>query len=100
VTVEIQPPNGLDAKAYPVFSGFITASGGDGCSLHSTYLGVAASLKDMKVLDSTDEYFGIKLPFLTDKDRNPIIGPTTYTMNRTDTPFVRYRLLQGRRSSE
>jgi hypothetical protein len=95
VTVEIQPPTGLDAKTFPVFSGFIKASGDDNSSLHSTYLGAAAPLKDMKILDNTDFYFGVKLPLVIDKDGNPINGSTTYTMTGTDTPFVVYRLVAG-----
>jgi hypothetical protein len=95
VMVTFKAPAGLDAKTFPVYSGFINAAGSDGSKLHSTYLGVAASLKDMKIIDNTDAYFGEKLPLVTDKDGNPIAGPTTYTMNGTDTPLVIYRLVAG-----
>ncbi|KAG8743915.1 hypothetical protein FRC12_014922, partial [Ceratobasidium sp. 428] len=95
VIVNIKAPTGLDAKTFPVYSGYIKAKGSDGSSLQSTYLGVAASLKDAKVLDNTDAYFGVKLPLVTDKDGNPISGPTTYTLNGTDTPLVLYRLVMG-----
>ncbi|KAG8738765.1 hypothetical protein FRC10_006482 [Ceratobasidium sp. 414] len=95
VKVTFKPPTGLDAKTFPVYSGFIQAKGSDGSSLHSTYLGVAASLKNMKVVDNTDAYFGVKLPLVTDKDGNPIAGPTTYTMSGADTPLVIYRLVAG-----
>ncbi|QRW22547.1 pyrolysin [Rhizoctonia solani] len=95
VVVSIKPPTGLDAKTFPVYSGYIKAKGSDGSSLQSTYLGVAAPLKDAKVLDNTDSYFNVKLPLATDKDGNPISGPTTYTLNGTDSPLVLYRLVWG-----
>ncbi|KAG9127745.1 hypothetical protein FRC07_010197 [Ceratobasidium sp. 392] len=95
VIVSVKPPTGLDAKTFPVYSGYIKAKGSDGSSLQSTYLGVAASLKTAKVLDNTDAYFGVKLPLVTDKDGNPISGPTTYTLNGTDIPLLLYRLVFG-----
>ncbi|KAG9086315.1 hypothetical protein FS749_003726 [Ceratobasidium sp. UAMH 11750] len=95
VIVTFKAPTGLDAKTAPVYSGFIQAKGSDGSSLHSTYLGVAASLKDMKVVDNTDAYFGVKLPLVSDKNGDPITGPTTYSMKGNDTPLVLYRLVAG-----
>ncbi|CEL53477.1 Minor extracellular protease vpr OS=Bacillus subtilis (strain 168) GN=vpr PE=1 SV=1 [Rhizoctonia solani AG-1 IB] len=61
VVASIKAPTGLDAKTFPVYSGFIKAKGSDGSSLQSTYLGVAASLKNAKILDNTDAYFGLAL---------------------------------------
>ncbi|KAG8703543.1 hypothetical protein FRC09_004102 [Ceratobasidium sp. 395] len=63
--------------------------------MHSTYLGVAATLKDMKVVDNTDAYFGEKLPLVTDKNGDPINATTTYSMQGNDTPIVIYRLVAG-----
>ncbi|KAG8724913.1 hypothetical protein FRC09_012078 [Ceratobasidium sp. 395] len=100
VLVRIKPPTRLDPKTLPVYSGFIKANGSDGSSLQSTYLGVAASLKAAKVLDNTDAYFGVKLPLVTDKDGNPIEGPTTYTLNGTDTPLLQNQGDNQRRSVE
>ncbi|QRV93651.1 pyrolysin [Ceratobasidium sp. AG-Ba] len=95
VALAFTPPTGLDAKTFPVYSGFIQAKGSDNSVLHSSYLGVAAALKDMKVVDNTDMLFGVKLPIVNDKDGNPISGPTTYSMNGSDTPAVIYRLVAG-----
>ncbi|KAG8791007.1 hypothetical protein FRC12_010397 [Ceratobasidium sp. 428] len=89
-------PNQTEAKAFPVYSGMILATSSDGCPmLHSTYLGVAAALKDMKVVDNTDAYFGEKLPLVTDKNGDPINSTTTYSMQGNDTPAVLYRLVAG-----
>ncbi|CAE6533031.1 unnamed protein product [Rhizoctonia solani] len=97
VIVTIKPPTGLDATTFPVYSGYIKATGSDGTTLQSTYIGVAAKLKDAKVLDNTDGYFGVKLPLITDKDGNPVSSTesATYTLNGTDTPLMLYRLGQG-----
>ncbi|KAH7339260.1 peptidase S8/S53 domain-containing protein [Rhizoctonia solani] len=97
IIVSIKPPTGLDASTLPVYSGFIKATGSDNSTLQSTYIGVAAKLKDAKVLDNTDAYFGVKLPLITDSEGNPVppTGSATYTLNGSDTPLVVYRLVQG-----
>ncbi|CAE7226894.1 unnamed protein product [Rhizoctonia solani] len=97
VIITIKAPTGLDATKLPVYSGYIKATGSDNTTLQSTYIGVAAKLKEAKVLDNTDSYFGVKLPLITDKDGNPVPpdGSATYTLNGDDTPLVLYRLVQG-----
>ncbi|CAE6403377.1 unnamed protein product [Rhizoctonia solani] len=97
VVVSIKPPTGLDATNFPVYSGYIKATGSDNTTLQSTYIGVAAKLKDAKVLDNTDAYFGVKIPVLTDSQGEPVppTGSATYTMKGNDTPLVIYRLVQG-----
>ncbi|CAE6415692.1 unnamed protein product [Rhizoctonia solani] len=97
VIVSIKPPTGLDATTYPVYSGYIKAIGSDNSTLQSTYIGVAAKLKEAKILDNTEDYFGVKLPLVTDSEGNPIppTGSATYTLNGADTPLVLYRLVQG-----
>ncbi|KAG8732163.1 hypothetical protein FRC10_001188 [Ceratobasidium sp. 414] len=95
IAVSFTAPAGLDAKTFPVYSGFIQAKGSDGSSLHSTYLGVAAALKDMKVIDNTDLYFGVKLPHVKDGKGKPIDTTTTYLMEGDDMPKLVYRLVAG-----
>lgn len=51
VVVTIKPPTSLDAKSFPVYSGFIRIAS-DTDDMKVSYLGVAASLKDMQVIDS------------------------------------------------
>ncbi|CAE6473946.1 unnamed protein product [Rhizoctonia solani] len=97
VRVSIKPPTGLDATEFPVYSGYIRAIGSDNTTLQSTYIGVAAKLKDAKIIDNTDAYFGVKMPVAINSKGDPIPpgGSATYTLNGTDTPLVLYRLVQG-----
>ncbi|CAE6539208.1 unnamed protein product [Rhizoctonia solani] len=97
VIVSFKPPTGLNATGFPVYSGFIKATGSDNTTLQSTYIGVAAKLKEAKVLDNTDAYFGAKLPLVTDNEGNPVppTGSATYTLDGTNTPLVIYRTVQG-----
>ena len=93
MSVSISPPKGLDSSTYPVFSGFITISNGAE-SYHVTYLGIAASLRDKQVLDTTDEFFGVDLPALLDSQGNIQDGPVNYTFVGDDVPtlLTRYGL--------
>ncbi|CAE6458099.1 unnamed protein product [Rhizoctonia solani] len=97
VNVTISPPAGLNPATFPVYSGYIKAIGSDNTTLQSTYIGVAAKLKDAKVLDDTDAYFGVKLPLLMDGEGKPVPpkGSVKYTMQGNSTPLVIYRLVQG-----
>lgn len=99
VSVNIQPPVGLDAKTFPVYSGYVKIAGDAGESFSVSYLGAAAALKDMQVLDSSDKVFGISLPALLGPDGNPQANATAYTFanttNSTDAPTLLYRLNAG-----
>ncbi|KAF8687886.1 Subtilisin-like protein, partial [Rhizoctonia solani] len=97
VQVTIAPPAKVDATRFPVFSGYIRATGSDNTTLQCTYMGLAASLKDAKLIDNTDDYFGVKLPLIIDKDGNPVAPDQTitYTLNDVNTPLVIYRLAMG-----
>ncbi|KAG8692132.1 hypothetical protein FRC11_003873 [Ceratobasidium sp. 423] len=96
-TVTFTAPTGLDRSAFPVYSGYIQATGSDGTVLRSTYLGLAASLKDMRVVDNTTTIFGAgqRLPLIRDKNNQMITGSATFTMRGTDYPLVVYRLVAG-----
>ncbi|CCO36026.1 Minor extracellular protease vpr [Rhizoctonia solani AG-1 IB] len=97
VLVTIKPPTAVDAKAFPIYSGYITATGSDNSTLRSTYMGLAAEIKSAQIIDNTDRYFGVQLPLIVDKDGNPVPsgGSAVYTMNGTDVPLVIYRLVFG-----
>ncbi|KAB5588428.1 Minor extracellular protease vpr [Ceratobasidium theobromae] len=97
VIASFEPPIGLNASNFPVYSGYIKATGSDNSTLRSTYIGVAAQLKDMQVLDNTDAFFGVKLPFLTDANGDPVApdGNATFTLNNDSTPAVIFRLVAG-----
>ncbi|KAH7338235.1 pyrolysin [Rhizoctonia solani] len=98
VNVTIEPPVNLNATQFPVYSGYIRATGLDNSTLQSTYIGVAARLKEMKVIDNTDTYFGnVQLPVLMDALGDPIPpnGSATFTLNLEDSPLCIIRLVAG-----
>lgn len=90
VAVTITPPEGVDASMFPVYSGFIQAiSGGE--IVHATYLGLAASLYDKKVIDDTDRVLGFVLPAIVNADGEVQEEPTEYTFVEGDFPSVLFR---------
>ncbi|KIO19556.1 hypothetical protein M407DRAFT_16103 [Tulasnella calospora MUT 4182] len=94
IIVSIKPPTGLDPKSFPVYSGFIRIAS-DMDDMKVSYLGVAASLKDMKVIDGGSSFFGVQTPALLDKDGNIQEGPANYTLQGEDFPVLLYRLTAG-----
>ncbi|PFH48554.1 hypothetical protein AMATHDRAFT_76669 [Amanita thiersii Skay4041] len=94
VLARISPPKDVDPSVYPIFSGFITFES-DTETLHVTYLGLAASIKDKQVVDNTDSFFGFRLPAVVDKNSNVQQGPVNYTFANGDVPTLVYRLAFG-----
>ena len=88
ITATITPPQGVDATTFPVYSGFIEITSAGDDITHVTYLGVAASLKDKQILDSTDEFFGVPLPTLLDSQGNVQSGAVNYTFKGDDFPTL------------
>ncbi|KAK7053167.1 hypothetical protein VNI00_003786 [Paramarasmius palmivorus] len=95
-TVTITPPSGLDATTFPVYSGFVEISA-DGESHHVSYIGLAASLIDKRVIDDTDFFFGVTIPAVLDSIGDVQSGPTNYTfdLSTNDYPTFLYRLVFG-----
>jgi len=83
-------PTGLDKAQFPVYSGFIDVTSGSE-SYHVSYVGLAASLKDKQVLDSTPYYFDFKLPAVLDTTGEPQVNPTNYTFANGDNPTLLWR---------
>ncbi|KAG8903005.1 hypothetical protein FRB99_003838 [Tulasnella sp. 403] len=91
----IEPPQGVDAKAFPVYSGFIKIAS-DAEDVHVSYLGVAASMKNMQVIDTSATYFdGVTLPTVLDHTGNPQKDGETYTFKDDNYPVLLYRLTAG-----
>ncbi|KAJ8090075.1 hypothetical protein PM082_018655 [Marasmius tenuissimus] len=104
ITAKFTPPQGLDNKTLPVYSGFIQveAEGNDEEEkVHVSYMGVAGSLFDQKILDDTDDLWeGLTLPAVVigEKDGNPIAQEKamTFEYKGSETfPELRYRLAFG-----
>lgn len=94
ITAHITPPSGVDPSVLPVFSGFIQVESATE-TLHVTYLGVAAALKDARVVDDTDVFFGVDLPVLTDPAGDFLTNATNFTFVGTDVPQLLMRLAFG-----
>ncbi|KAJ6587227.1 pyrolysin [Mycena vulgaris] len=88
------PPVGLDKATLPLYSGFIHVVG-PAETLKVTYLGVAASLKAVQVVDASDRYFGFALPAVVQPTGQVQEGPTNYTFADGDYPFLLFRLAFG-----
>ncbi|OXG36623.1 peptidase [Cryptococcus neoformans Ze90-1] len=93
-TVKFTAPTGLDAQTFPIYSGFIKVTGG-GNTVKVPYMGVAASMKDMPVLDPTDWYLGMNSPAIVDVNGDVQQGSAVYTFSNVSYPSVLYRLAGG-----
>lgn len=91
ITAKITPPTGLDPAQLPVFSGFFQVSNANE-SYHVTYLGLAASLKNTQVVDTSNTFFGVNLPVITNPQGSFITQPTNFTFVGQDFPELLMRL--------
>ncbi|KAL0072255.1 hypothetical protein AAF712_000015 [Marasmius tenuissimus] len=97
ITVTFTPPNGTDSTLFPVYSGSIQVTSEGDPPLHVSYLGLATSIKDKQVIDTTNIFFGINLPALLDAAGDVQEGPKNYTFDpgSGDFPTVFFRLTFG-----
>nr|XP_019010811.1 peptidase [Kwoniella pini CBS 10737]OCF49592.1 peptidase [Kwoniella pini CBS 10737] len=95
VLLQFTAPTGLDAKQFPIYSGFIEISGGAN-NVRVPYLGVASKMKDMPVLDPTPYYLGINTPTILDATGNvQSSSGQSYNFQNGSYPTVIYRLVGG-----
>lgn len=94
VVAKFTPPSGLNASQFPIYSGYIQVSGGPN-TVNVQYLGVAAKMKDMHVLDPSSAYTGIDTPVILGADGNAQSGSATYTFQNGSYPTVLYRQAGG-----
>ncbi|KAK0437979.1 pyrolysin [Desarmillaria tabescens] len=93
VSISFTAPT-VDTSSLPVFSGFINIVGANE-TLHVTYLGAAAALKDRTIIDDTDSYFGVTLPVILGGAGNVQTDPTNYTLVGGDIPTAVFRMAFG-----
>ncbi|WWC89471.1 uncharacterized protein L201_004395 [Kwoniella dendrophila CBS 6074] len=95
VLLQFQQPQGLDSKRFPVYSGFIQITGGS-TNVQVPYLGVAAKMKDMPILDGTSYYLGFNSPTILNEN-NSIQSSSgqSYNFQNGQYPTVIYRLVGG-----
>ena len=95
VTVSFTAPT-ITNRTIPVYSGWIEVAGQEtGECLSVTYLGIAARLKESKVIDNTDFFFGVPIPALIDGNGNIATQETSFTFQNGDFPSILYRLVFG-----
>ncbi|KAF7315418.1 Pyrolysin [Mycena indigotica] len=94
VAVTVKAPTGDEAASLPVYSGYIYVSSANEI-VHTSYLGVAAALKNTKVVDNTDIFFGVQLPTILDSTGNPQKGAVNYTFVGDNAPTLLWRQLFG-----
>lgn len=94
LTAHFTPPAGVDATVLPIFSGFIEISNADE-SFHVSYIGAAASLKEVPAVDTSDVFFGVNLPALGSSDGNFVLDARNFTFVGDDFPTLVMRLNFG-----
>lgn len=89
ISVIATPPQGLEKKRMPFWSGYIVANGTDGSSLSLPYQGLEGSLYEASGKQDPDGIF-----YLVDSNTNdPVVPNTTFTLPTPDattfpnTPF-------------
>jgi hypothetical protein len=95
ITVTVTPPAGLDPASFPIYSGWVTVTADNGEILVVPYMGLAANLIDMDVLDRSDYYFGFPTPVTLDATGATQTDPTNYTFAGTDFPSFLWRQAAG-----
>ncbi|GJE92794.1 peptidase S8 family domain-containing protein [Phanerochaete sordida] len=93
ITATFTPPR-LSASTLPVYSGFITLTSTTE-TLRVAYLGAVGDLHARTVLDTTDAFFGYKLPALWNATGGRQVGVQTYDLGEDDQPSVIGRLAFG-----
>jgi subtilisin family serine protease len=95
VTVSFTAPT-LTNRTIPVYSGWIEVAGQEtGECLSVTYLGIAARLKESKVIDNTDFTFGQPIPALIDGNGNITTQEASFNFKNGNFPSILYRLAFG-----
>ncbi|OAA53223.1 Peptidase S8, subtilisin-related protein [Cordyceps fumosorosea ARSEF 2679] len=77
VDVTVSPPEGVDVKRLPIWSGYITFNGTDGTSLSMPYQGVSGSMLDHAVIDRDGASW---IAWSDDKDLKPLPVNMTFTL--------------------
>ena len=95
VTATFTAPTFTD-RTVPVYSGWIEVTGQQtGEVLSVTYLGIAANLKERKVIDNTDYFFGEEIPGLLDGNGVMVKNETRFNFQNDNFPGIIFRLVFG-----
>ena len=94
VKVTFSQPAGLNAAQFPIYSGFIQVAGG-AQTVQVPYLGVAAAMKNLPILDTSNQYLALTTPTILNAAGSAQQGSSAYSFNGTDFPTVLYRFVGG-----
>lgn len=92
VLLKFTAPSGLDPTTFPIYSGWIQIAGGSN-TVSVPYMGVAAKMKSMPVIDPTPYYLGINTPTIIDNTGKIQSGTESYSFQNGDYPTVLYRFV-------
>ncbi|RFU78585.1 hypothetical protein TARUN_3628 [Trichoderma arundinaceum] len=103
ITVVATPPQGLNASAIPVYSGYVTVNGTNGDGLVIPYLGIVGSLAKLPVVDPDFNYMIHYNIYSTDPADDNTIFPLPYPnssvayngANRPDYPAALIQIDAG-----
>lgn len=93
VSVRFTPPAGLNKTTFPIYSGYIYILSNDAILLKVPYLGMAAAMRDMSVIDTGAVIAGATLPLIADGNFNIQSGEKTYTFMGASVPSIFLRLV-------
>jgi hypothetical protein len=82
VVLQFTAPTGLDPNQFPVYSGWIEITGA-GNPVHVPYMGVAAAMKNMPIIDESSFFFGMNTPVIQNGDY-----PTVLYRRTGGTPIL------------
>lgn len=93
--VKTTPPTGLDAKTFPIYSGYITICSSLGETFSIPYMGTSSRMRDMPVLDQSDVFFEAQIPIMLTGNGYPADAGTSFTLVGSDYPAILYRRAAG-----
>lgn len=93
--VSIKPPSGVDASTFPVYSGYITISSSIGETFSIPYMGVAARMRDMAILDQSDDFFEVQIPIMLTSAGDIADPGSSFSLVGDDYPAILYRRAAG-----
>lgn len=97
IVVQFTPPQGLDQKVLPIYSGYVYLKSNTECECHSIpYYGVYGSMRTQKYINQgpdTEPWTQYQLPRISNSNRTTPTKPFTFAND--DVPWMRYRLDMG-----
>ncbi|BGP55847.1 hypothetical protein JCM8202v2_003454 [Rhodotorula sphaerocarpa] len=100
VNLVFTPPriSGFQRRQFPIYSGYVRVdaqlTGSSSRAYTIPYVGLAAKMIDMPILDSTSQALGVAVPFIA-VGQNIQSGPTNFSLSDPQGPPICYYRLAG-----